>query len=137
MKATFKSKVLSLFKSRGFLVVNACVLFLLILSFGREFVRGYQIDSEIKILQAKAAELESRKSLLEQLSGQFGSEEFIEKEARLKLGMKKPGERVFIVERARDGSVAQGDSGGAILEDQQEDARIMSNPRKWLAYFLH
>jgi len=87
-----------LLEFRLFFVVNAVILVLLALSFGREFLRNMEIQHDIADLKAQATSLEAKSLEIAQLNTAFQTESYIEREARLKLGLKKPGEEVVVVQ---------------------------------------
>ena len=62
-----------------------------------EFMRSREMHAEVERLQARAVELESRNLEVARLARQFAASEAAEREARLKLGLKRPGEDVVIV----------------------------------------
>ncbi len=127
---------------RVFLVVNVLVLFLLALSFGKEFARNYTIQREINALQSQADALSARNIEIQQLTQAIQTESFIEREARLKLGLSKPGERVVVID---DGEALTGVSGTPITEEVTTAVSASSdvveipevaNPLKWWYYFF-
>ena len=135
-----KTFLKTLIEFRLLFVINAVVLVFLSLSFGREFVRNSEIKREINMLEQQATSLESRNLDLLELNTAFQTESFIEREARLKLGMKKPGETVIVVKGAPTFAEASaGRQGGtedpfAVLAD--EPKRRVANPTKWWYYFF-
>ena len=123
-------------------VVNAVILVLLSLSFGREFLRNSEINREIQMLEQKAASLDSRNLDLLELNTAFQTESFIEREARLKLGMKKPGENVVVFKKQKAPPFDKA-SGGRQWEAEDpfdilsgETKRQVANPTKWWYYFF-
>lgn len=101
------------------------------ISSARETYQGWRVDKEIEGLRAQVATLEGKRLHLAETLGRLQTPDAVDKEARLRLGLQKPGERVFILQEdglrashaTRDGSL------------QTEDA--VSNPQKWLRYFFH
>jgi len=69
----------------------------LALGAGRESYRKYQLTKEIKNLKAEISKLEGGNQQLNNLIEYFQDESYLEKEARLKLNLTKPGEKVVIV----------------------------------------
>lgn len=65
--------------------------------FARELYNNYQVDREIANLQAKAKALETQKISISELKDELSSQDFLEGEARLKMGLKKPGETAIII----------------------------------------
>jgi cell division protein FtsB len=126
-------------------VVNAVVLAALGLSFGREWMRNSEIQSEIARLEEQARSLETRNLQIADLNTAFRTESFIEREARLKLGMKKPGENVVVIQEdgstpgpiidATDGMTAEAADPRLLLAVDGEPKEL-ANPSKWWQYFF-
>lgn len=71
------------------------------------------LEKEIQILEEKSKELESQIS-------QASSETFLEKEAREKLGLKKPGEEVVVVLPPKESK-----------EEKTKEEKHFWNPQGW------
>lgn len=114
------------YRSPLFLVVGGAVVIMIAVSSGREFYRNYIIEREIHALERQSKELEARRLELLNLAARLASGEFIEEEARVRLGLKKEGETAVVVRGIGEG------------EGKSEDAaRKQSNARLWLDFFLH
>lgn len=92
--------IVRIFTSRFFLFGAFVIAAILATSFGRAFYKDYEIRQQIKTLQIKVDELESKKLESINLLGYVKSEAYVEDVARQQLGLKKPGERVIIVDAA-------------------------------------
>lgn len=132
-----------LFRWRFFFIINAVLILLLGFTLGREFFRARIIQKEIDALQAQADRLATRNSSLTELQTAIQTQSFIEREARLKLGMKKPGEEVVIIQEKKNPSadysfspVDSSDPLGLVLADEGSSLQI-SNPTKWWYYFFN
>jgi cell division protein FtsB len=137
-----QSFISRLIRWRFFIVVNVVIIVFLSLTFGREFFRSREIQSEINKLQSQADTLAARNIALSELQTAIQTESFIEREARLKLGMKKPGEEVVVISgEAGPGSTVQeetedkSDPLNLVLDNQSESTRI-ANSTKWWYYFF-
>jgi len=97
----------------------------------REALKNYEVTKEIKDLERQAAEMESRNSELAILSKKLGTADFLEKEARLKFGLKKEGEAAAIIISPAKAE----DSSKAAVEAAREE-KEMSNLKKWWLYFF-
>lgn len=100
----------------------------------RESYRGWKVDQEIKALESQANELEGRNKRLMEIAQTLQSPERMEVEARKRLGMRKPGEHVVVL----DGLSASGSWQTQMqLDVVQEKPEIpQSNPEQWLNYFI-
>ncbi|OGL95707.1 hypothetical protein A2348_03710 [Candidatus Uhrbacteria bacterium RIFOXYB12_FULL_58_10] len=130
---------------RFLFVINAVVLVALGFSFGREWIRNHEIQQEIARLQGEAQALQTRNLQIADLNTAFRTESFIEREARLKLGMKKPGETVVVIKEDGATSVTATDAAEG-LSSEPADPRVLlvrderdgelANPSKWWHYFF-
>ena len=123
-------------------MMNLVIIVLLSLSFGRQFVRDREIQKEIAELQEEADALLAKNISITELQTAVQTKSFIEREARLKLGMKKEGESVVIVketvfdESELDENVDASDPLGLVL-DEMADVVFVPNHTKWWYYFFN
>jgi cell division protein FtsB len=128
VKKTFKK----LLYSKIFLFAAALILIFLVVAFGRESYRKYELSKEINDLEKQILQLESTNQQMANLMDYFKKESYLEKEARLKLNLKKPEEKVVII-LERDSLYKEVDNNG-----NQGDIDIPqdSNFWKWWEYFF-
>jgi cell division protein FtsB len=126
----------SLIRWPAFLIANLALLFVVGASTIRETYRGWSIDREIRTLEAQAAALEGQKLQLDGLVKDLASEERIEYEARARLGKKKAGERVIVLEGFAPTGTWTQDS-FVDLAPHPSPERSESNPQRWWSYFIH
>lgn len=133
-----------LIKWRFFIVLNGLLILFVGFTLGREFLRTHEIQQEIDALQTQANALAARNIALSELQTAVQTESFIEREARLKLGMKKPGEEVVVIQQGQAGGNRQEAEGGAInasdplnfVLKKEEDQTRLANASKWWIYFF-
>ena len=113
------------FRSWLFLICLAVVFGLVGIGLGRELLRARTIEKQIAALQAEAKRLEGRNTELLDLSTKLKDPEFVEREARTRFGLKKPGEEVIVV-RASTSSAAEVPPSVAV-----------SNLKAWWLYFFN
>ena len=99
-------------------------------SFSRELVRGRQIDREIAGLEREAERLRAKNFEIASLYASMNNGEFLEREARLKLNLRKEGERVVVL-RKEETSPAPDEDGPA----SRSLGEGWSNPKRWWMYF--
>lgn len=113
--------------SKSFITFLIIILILIIIALGRESYHYFRISQQIKDLEKGIKELEKTNEELARMEEYFQSEEFLEKEARLKLNLAKLGEKLIIVKTPEG------------LEEAQEKEVIskeISNIQKWWEYFF-
>jgi len=115
-----------------FLMANVAVLLVVGVATIRESYRGWTVDAEIRSLEQKAQSLEGRKMQLGELAAKMQDQAFIEKEARSKLGLQKPGEHVVVLE-----GVAATQTAWQLNPNVQQTnpSDTDSNPKRWWNYF--
>jgi cell division protein FtsB len=127
--------------SKVFLFLVALALIWLTLGVGRESYRKYQLTKEINTLKSEIARLEGTNQQLANLIEYFQQESYLEKEARLKLNLKKPGEKVVVMsESSIPGQVEESNLQPTeefqSPEFVQEEEKEESNWWKWWEYFF-
>ena len=115
-------------KSKLFLVVCLAVFIFLLISFGREFSRRYYLEQQIKTLENNITELETKNQEFGQLIEYFDTQNFTEEEARLKMGLKRPGEEVLVINQPETKERRT---------EAEEGLSGLSNFVKWWYYFFN
>lgn len=133
-----QSFVQRLIRWRLFVVVNLVIVLLLGLSLGREVVRNKTIAAEIQDLENEAASLAARNVEISELRTAMQSESFIEREARLKLGMQLPGETVVVITDTEVSATTSDDPNDPLGFVIDETTRFdsVANTTKWWYYFF-
>jgi len=93
----------------------------------REKKGQIKTGSNISALEQEVASLKSNNSELSGLIEYLKSDEFVDREAREKLNMQKPGEKVVLVAKQE---IQQGQVEGASVEKEK------ANYELWVEYFL-
>jgi cell division protein FtsB len=117
------------FSSRLFLVVSLAVVFLIAFGYARAYYQDYKIKQEIRALEEEVKSLQTKKLESMEILQYVTSQDFVEEKARTELNMKKPGEKVVIINRPEDE--------GSGVRTVDSDVKPLSNPVKWLYYFLN
>lgn len=100
------------------------------IGFLREFLRSRQIDDQIAALRTEADRLQVRNFQVSSLAASLQSGEYLEREARMKLGLQKEGEQAVVLRKDGAGTMAElGAAPDAGVE------RGWSNVRKWWTLF--
>jgi cell division protein FtsB len=111
----------SFLTSKAFLAVAIAAIVMTVSGMVREARRRNAVAKEIRAMQEEIARLEQQRNRLSDLIHSAESPEFLEREARLRLGLQKPGESVLIVPETE----------GAPPTDAAASERPPSNPQKW------
>ena len=128
-----------LLASRTALLVQLLILAFLLFSFGREFARNYTIHQEITDLEAEKISLEAQNSDISALMNSVQTETYIEREARIKLGLAKPGEKVVVLpgsQISKNTSVTEDGANVFLTSEDPVDLSSIANIRKWWYYFF-
>ncbi len=100
----------------------------------REVFRTRQVSSQVARLQTQITQEEHRQEQLQELIAYLGSQTYQEREARLQLGLRKPGEKVIVVPA---GSVK--DTNGQIITNADNASAAENSgslPQRWWHYFF-
>lgn len=119
---------MKLLYSKYFICFLVIVFILVVIALGRESYRYFRINQEVKNLEKKIEELKTSNEELSAMKEYFQSNEFLEKEARLKLNLTKPGEKLIIIKQI-EGDLKE-------IEKKEGIAKEISNLQKWWNYFF-
>lgn len=129
MKKSGLFLIKKIFSSKLVLLAVFVLAILLGLAAGKSFLKKYQINREIKNLEAEINKLESSNRELSDLIQYLNSDFFVEQEARLKLGLQKPGEKVMVIPSQTTGNLAN-------IQEKEYTNKELNNPQKWWRYFF-
>ncbi|MFC1663291.1 septum formation initiator family protein [Patescibacteria group bacterium] len=132
-KAGGRSNFMNVVTSRLTLIIG--LVLIVVIGFGliKEIDRRINISQEKTDLETQIAALQGRNTELTDIIDYLQSDEYAEEEARLKLGLKKPGEnvlRIVGVENTDDIEKVNNNNQG----DNNKD---ITNPIKWWNYFIN
>lgn len=103
----------------------------------KEYLRSYQIHSEIEQLRQEITTLQTENKKAGDFVEYLKTESYFEQQARIKLGLKAPGEKMIVINgstSARTGGDELIPRGAVALQTFQRDDR--TNPQKWFSYFF-
>ncbi len=98
------------------------------MGFAREAFRARRIDQEIQALKQEAESLRVRNFQVSSLQASLESGEFLEREARVKLGLQKEGERVVVLRKDAPQAPKYEAASAPVFEE-------WSNAKKWWISF--
>lgn len=136
-KEKFFNKIL--FNQITVSVVGLMVIAIISIPLAKNVSKQYNINKEVNELEAEIGTLETKNKELDSLLGYLASDEFVEEQARLNLGLRKEGEEMIIV-KDRDGV--------NIAEDEKKLAynirglniknkkKVIGNFSNWWNFFL-
>lgn len=113
--------------SKQFIIFLIIILILAIISFGKEGYRYFKITQEIKGLEQEIENLKKNNEEFIKIKDFLQSQEFLEQEAKKKLGYVKEGENVIVIASAQS-DLEQ--------ENQVIPNREISNFQLWWKYFF-
>lgn len=123
------------------IIIGIIIIVLFSVGISKKMYRQHQINNEIAELKKETEKLEKNNQELYSLIDYLKSNDFLESEARTKLGLMKDGEKVSVIsdniktvvepEPLNDKNRAK--DGEGLKKEQIVPA---SNPQKWLSYFF-
>ena len=118
--------------SKIFLIFIGLCLIYLGISTVKETYKRYTLKKEISRLKQKINSLEEKNNKLKELISYFDKESFLEKQARIKLNLKKPGEKVIIIPEPQKEKQEHKE----ILPKKELKDVSEPNWKKWWNYFF-
>lgn len=100
----------------------------------REVIRTQQVRNQVQRLRDQVTAEADRYTKLEELIAYLGSQTFQEREARLKLGLRKPGERVIVVPPGTVPGTNAATNG--IVNDGTIGVANETNAQRWWRYLF-
>ncbi|HMB26270.1 MAG TPA: septum formation initiator family protein [Patescibacteria group bacterium] len=116
-------------------IILVLVLFTVLLGVVREYKKRVKLDKEIASLQQELEETRQKEQRFLQSIEMYETEFFLEREARKKFNLKKPGEQVAVIKVDEYYNVDDLKRKG---EEQKKGTRsfVMNNLRDWWKYYF-
>lgn len=115
------------------LVANLVVLAAVAWGFSREYLHNNELEAQVTTLEQKGRALERDSLQLVEQQRRHDDASGIERDARLKLGLQKPGEQVVVV---RSTLAAGQEHAAATAADDDAPADPIDNARGWWQRFF-
>lgn len=127
------------FNQKFLTLLGLAAIILISFPFAKNTLKQYRVNKEISELKKEISDLQNKNVDLKNFVSYLESDQFAEEQARLNLGLKKPGEELTVIKPASD--ALAGTSSGATIFDipgykRSKPEAKKSNPKKWLSYFL-
>jgi cell division protein FtsB len=127
------------FNQKFLTLIGLAAIILISFPFAKNTLKQYRINKEISGLKKEIFDLQNKNVDLKNFVSYLESDQFAEEQARLNLGLKKPGEELTVIKSANNISV--GISSGTTIfnipgykKTRPETKKF--NPKKWLNYFF-
>lgn len=132
-----ENKVKKILSSRVFLFISLLAFIWLVLVLAKTIYKKKQLNDEIESLKVEIEKTDKKGRDLSQMLEYFRTPNFLEKEAKEKLNLKKDGEIVVIVPEAAIGQELSLKM-NALEKSQPQNAekKERSNLVKWWEYFF-
>lgn len=115
-------------KKKAVFLLTILISVIILVSLVKTIFKTFQSGKRLSRLGVEVESLEQEKEGLEKVLAQRKSEEFVEKEARDKLNLVKPGETLVVLESPEDAEKP--------TEGVEKDISQLSNPQKWWDLFF-
>lgn len=132
-----------LFYNQKFLsLIGLIIIILISVPFAKNEIKRYRINKEIEGLKKEISDLQSKGADLKNFVSYLESDQFAEEQARLNLGLKKPGEELMVIKNQLSGAAASSSQADNQIfnipgyQKKQTKDKI-SNPEKWVNYFFN
>ncbi|NCO79828.1 hypothetical protein CO116_03000 [Candidatus Falkowbacteria bacterium CG_4_9_14_3_um_filter_38_19] len=136
-----KNLFIKIFSSQKLLALLGLIIIILIsLPLAKNVSRRYRINQEIKELEKEISALENKNLDFKELVSYLESDQFVEEQARLKLGLKKEGEAVAVISGPTTGESPAAATSSPIYNipglEKIQPAKPISNLERWWRYFF-
>lgn len=116
--------------------LSGALFFIVGLSTARETYQEWKVDQEIQGLEAQIAELDGHRLKLSETLQRLQSSDVLDKEARSKLSVQKPGERVIVIREQTTSTNAGWSDTTPLAVSVTPPVSPSTNPSKWFDYFF-
>lgn len=120
-------------RSKWFLVIGIILVCYAFFVLGKMVWQNYQVNQQIRNLENEVLVIEKENQKLSDLIAFFQTETFKEKEAREKLGMVKPGEKVLVFPDSEKTETITNTNSSI---KSSEDTQSIPNYKKWWNFFF-
>lgn len=122
-------------------IIGFVVIVAISIPLARNVSKHYKINREVHELQGEIAALETKNDKLNDLIGYLNSDDFVDEQARINLGLRSEGEDLVIIKEKETKKTAINDSIKKSVYnikgfDHEPQEKNKNNPQKWLGYFL-
>jgi len=131
-----------LFFNQKFLAfVGLTIIILISIPLSKNISQRYKINQQVKQLQQEIANIQNKNELLKQSISYLESNQFVEEQARLKLGLKKEGESVAVIETQPNQGNKQNEIATTSIFNipglaTVQQVKPVTNQQKWWKYFF-
>lgn len=115
------------------MALNIALLALVAWGFSGELLRNRDMQTEVDRLQSQADELAAKNSELAELGKRMSDPQELERQARLKLNLRRPGEEVVVIKGVGDAQASVAPDAIAVAAAKEDGG---SNLEKWWHYFF-
>lgn len=117
-----------LFSSQRFLAIVGLVFLLIItLPLAKTYTQRRLVEKEIEDVKKEISEFESANKELKEMITYLESDQSLEEQARLNLNLKRPGERVIVIDNSKNETST---------DDINKTTISENNFEKWWRYFF-
>jgi cell division protein FtsL len=128
-------------RSKFFFILGVVLCVFIALNFVKVFSKSYTTRQDIKRLKNEIADLEKNQERLQKFYTLLSSDFFAEKEARLKFGLQKQGERAVVIQENSAAIIQEQSNNLSFPSVSNNDSSIVNikkqnNPKLWWDYFF-
>lgn len=115
--------------------IGLSIIILISFPLSKNISKKYKIDQEIKELEREISDIEYKNNDFKKLIAYLESDQFVEEQARLNLGLKKHGEEAVIIKEKNE--TINFEISELIKGKADSESLNYSNPRRWRNYFFN
>jgi len=131
-----ENKIKKILYSRLFIFLSLLAFIWLGLVLTKTVYKKYQLNQEIESLKVEISKMDKKEQELTKLIDYLGSQDYLEKEAREKLNLKKEGESVLMVSETDLAKELSDSSSQESATNSEEKLTSENNLIKWWKFFF-
>ncbi len=114
-------------------IIGLVIIVLISVPLAKNVSQRYRTNQEIANLQQEINAQKNKNTQLKSTINYMQTDQFVEEQARLNLGYKKPGEQVVVIQKQNE---ASDNSVNGAMDNINNDNSNASNFTKWIKYFF-
>jgi len=115
------------------------IIILISFPIAKNVSQRHKVGDEVRGLEEEIRLSKDKNARLKKLINYLNSDQYVEEQARMNFGMKKPGERAVVVDLPRGAIASAGTDIGGVSSlggtDMARPRKTVGNPEKWWRYF--
>lgn len=118
-------------------LIGLFIIFLISIPLAKKITKQYRVNNEMRELENEISGLQKKNEELKNVIDYLKTDEYVKNRAKLDLNFREEGEEVVVV---KDLNIVENETTDEIISIDDKiakDNNNLSNPQKWLNYFIN